>query len=143
MIKVLFDTNVIIDAFSSRDYDYRDSQRLVIKAINKEIVGYISAKQITDIYYVLRKYISNEEAKRKIIKDIIDSFNVLPFLPSDVSVALKSEISDFEDAVLECAASVYKIPFIVAHNIKHFEKSRVFVFSPGDLIKYIDSGSFK
>ena len=143
MIKVFFDTNVIIDAFSSRDNDYRDSQRLVVKVINKEIDGYISSKQITDIYYVLRKYVPNEEIKRQIIKDIVESFNVLPLLPSDVSISLKSDIPDFEDAVLEEAVSVNRIPFIVTHNAKHFEKARAMIFSPSDLIKYIDSGTFK
>lgn len=143
MIKVFFDTNVIIDAFSSRDNDYRDSQRLVVKVINKEIDGYISSKQITDIYYVLRKYVPNEEIKRQIIKDIVESFNVLPLLPSDVSISLKSDIPDFEDAVLEEAVSVNCIPFIVTHNAKHFEKARAMVFPPSDLIKYIDSGTFK
>lgn len=143
MIKVFFDTNVIIDAFSSRDYDYRDSQRLVVKVINKEIDGYISSKQIADIYYVLRKYVPNEEIKRQIIKDIVESFNVLPLLPSDVSISLKSDIPDFEDAVLEEAVSVNRIPFLVTHNTKHFEKARAMVFSPSDLIKYIDSGTFK
>ena len=143
MIKVFFDTNVIIDAFSSRDNDYRDSQRLVVKVINKEIDGYISSKQITDIYYVLRKYVPNEEIKRQIIKDIVESFNVLPLLPSDVSISLKSDIPDFEDAVLEETVSVNRIPFIVTHIAKHFEKAQAMVFPPSDLIKYIDSGTFK
>lgn len=143
MIKVFFDTNVIIDAFSSRDYNYRDSQRLVFKAINKEIDGYISSKQITDIYYILRKYVSNESVKRQIIKDIIDSFNVLPLLYSDVSICLKSDIPDYEDAIIEEIVKVNCIPFIVTHNIKHFEKARTMVLSPSDLIQLIDSGTFK
>lgn len=143
MIKVFFDTNVIIDAFSSRDHDYRDSQRLVFKAVNKEIEGYISSKQITDIYYILRKYVSDESLKRQIIKDITESFNVIPLLPSDTSICLKSEIPDYEDAILEEAVSVNSIPFIVTHNVKHFEKARAMVFSPSDLIKYFDSGTFK
>jgi len=143
MIKVFFDTNVIIDAFTSRDYDYRNSQRLVLKAINKEIDGYISSKQITDIYYILRKYLDDEQKKRTIIKDITESFNVLPLLPSDISLGLKSNLPDYEDAILEEAASVYSIPFIVTHNVKHFKNARAIIFAPEDLIKYIDSGSFK
>ena len=143
MNKVFFDTNVIIDAFSSRDLNYRDSQRLVFKAINKEIDGYISSKQITDIYYILRKYVPNESVKRQIIKDIIESFNVLSLLSSDVSICLKSDIPDYEDAILEEIVKVNCIPFIVTHNIKHFEKARAMVLSPSDLIQLIDSGTFK
>ena len=69
-MKVLFDTNVIIDAFTMRDYDYKDSRDLLIKAANKEIDGYVSAKQITDIYYILRKYVNGEQIKKSIIKDL-------------------------------------------------------------------------
>ena len=140
MIKALFDTNVIIDALSSRDSEYRDSQRLVLKAINKEIDGFISAKQITDIYYILRKYISSEELKRQFISDITESFTVLPFFFFFVPVCLHSSIPDFEDAVLEEAAHLYCIPYIITKNVKHFEKSRTIYFTPKDFINLIENG---
>lgn len=142
MVKVFFDTNVIIDAFTDRDYDYRDSQRLVAKAINGDIKGYISSKQVTDIYYILRKYVQSETVKRQIIRDILDTFTVLPFLSSDAYISLNSELPDYEDAVLEELVKLHCVPFIVTHNVEHFKNSKTFVFTPKKFIAYIDSKSF-
>ena len=138
-MKVFFDTNVIIDAITSRDYNYRDSQLLVIKAARKEIIGYISAKQITDIYYILRKYVSDELKRRIVVKQLCDTFEILPLLPADISYCISSEISDYEDAIIDEAAKVYCIPYIVTHDIKHFKNASTLVMSPHDLLNFIET----
>ena len=51
-IKVFLDTNVIVDALTLRDYDYRPSQKIIRHIVAKNIRGYICSKQITDIYYI-------------------------------------------------------------------------------------------
>lgn len=134
-MKVFFDTNVLIDAFTLRDYSYKDSRDLIIKVANKEIDGYLSSKQITDIYYSLRKYVSDEDKRKQIIKDIMQTFTVLPCLPSDLQVSVKSKIDDFEDAVIEEIAKVNMIEYIVTSNIKHFINSSLVIISPNDLNK--------
>ena len=134
-MKVFFDTNVLIDAFTLRDYSYKDSRDLIIKVANKEIDGYFSSKQITDIYYSLRKYVSDEDKRKQIIKDIMQTFTVLPCLPSDLQVSVKSKIDDFEDAVIEEIAKVNMIEYIVTSNIKHFINSSLVIISPNDLNK--------
>ena len=139
-MKVLFDTNVIVDAFIMRDYDYKDSRSLMLKAANEEIEGYISAKQITDIYYILRKYVSKEEDKRQIIKDLCEIFRVLPVLPADIGASLNINIPDFEDAIIEETAKVNMVQYIVTHNIKHFEKSKLVIITPHELIALIEAG---
>lgn len=134
-MKVFFDTNVLIDAFTLRDYSYKDSRDLIIKVANNEIDGYLSSKQITDIYYSLRKYVSDEDKRKQIIKDIMQTFTVLPCLPSDLQVSVKSKINDFEDAVIEEIAKVNMIEYIVTSNIKHFINSSLVIISPNDLNK--------
>ncbi len=134
-MKVFFDTNVLIDAFTLRDYSYKDSRDLIIKVANKEIDGYLSSKQITDIYYSLRKYVSDEDKRKQIIKDVMQTFTVLPCLPSDLQVSVKSKIDDFEDAVIEEIAKVNMIEYIVTSNIKHFTNSSLVIISPNDLNK--------
>lgn len=137
-MKVLFDTNVIIDAFTMRDYDYKNSRDLLLKVANKEIDGYISAKQITDIYYILRKYISDERVKKNIISDLCSIFTVLPVLPSDIKASIHTEIKDFEDAVIEETAKVNMVQYIVTHDIEHFEKSKLVICSPHDLLTLVN-----
>ena len=138
-MKVLFDTNIIIDAVTSRDYDYKESRDLVLKATNHEIEGYVSAKQLTDIYYIMRKYTDSESYRRYIINMICETFNIIPILPSDIGASLNAEIDDFEDAVIEETAKVNMIQYIVTHDTKHFAKSKLIICSPHDLLTLLDA----
>ena len=66
-MKVLFDTNVILDALTNRYDDSHYSERLIQYALIGKLQPYILSSQMTDIYYCLRKYIKNEDEKRKFI----------------------------------------------------------------------------
>ena len=48
-IKVFVDTNVIIDALTLRDYEYKPSKALLYNITEGKVKGYICSKQITDI----------------------------------------------------------------------------------------------
>ncbi|MCQ3034687.1 MAG: PIN domain-containing protein [Bacilli bacterium] len=133
-MKVLFDTNVIIDAMTARDYSFKDSQELIKKVIIGEIKGAITAKQITDIYFILRKYFDTEEKRREAINLIIDTFEVVPTLKSDLKYCVNSQIADYEDAVLDEVAKVNCFNFIVTNNIKDFHHSKTAILTPNQLL---------
>lgn len=131
-MRYLFDTNVIIDALTERHPDYKCSQFLLKRVASKEIAGYICSKQVTDIYYILRKYYGEKE-RRQLIKMICETFEIVPLLNSYLSYCLKSEIVDYEDAIIDEAAKVNMIDAIVTNDIKDFANSTRVIFSPKDL----------
>ena len=133
IMKVFFDTNVIIDAITERNVSFKNSRNLIIKAANESIDGYICSTQITDIYYILRKYITDSNERKMIIKSILETFKVLPLLPSDLQYVLNSKINDFEDAILEEVAKVNMIKSIVTNNKKDFKESTLTIYSPEEL----------
>ena len=132
MMKVLFDTNVLIDALTERTDDYKYCQKLIKAAIDEKIDGYISSKQITDIYYILRKELREEE-RRRVIKTIANTFTILPLLASDIKYCVNSNIVDYEDAIIDEVASVNMIKCIVTNNIKDFADSKSIIMTPRDL----------
>ena len=132
-MKVLFDTNVIIDLIVNRSQTYSDCRFLLNKVINEDIEGYISAKQVTDISYILKKYICDSKSRKNIITLICETFKMLPLLPSDIRFCLKTDFYDFEDAVIEETAKVNMIDYIVTNNVKDFEKSKLVITSPHQL----------
>ena len=137
MMRLLFDTNVILDAFFERDYDYKPSQQLMRYAAAGDIKAYLSAKQITDIYYSLRKYYSEESKRRDVIKIILKIFEILPTTKSDINYCLNSEMADLEDALLDEVCSVNCINGLVTNNIKDFNKAKSVIFSPNDVLSLI------
>ena len=54
-MRVLVDTCVIIDALQSRVPFSEAAQKLFIYSANKQFEGYITAKSVTDIYYLTHR----------------------------------------------------------------------------------------
>ena len=54
-MRVLVDTCVIIDALQSRAPFSEVAQKLFIYSANKQFEGYITAKSVTDIYYLTHR----------------------------------------------------------------------------------------
>lgn len=130
VVKAFIDTNVVIDALTMRDTDYLPSRQIWRHIIEGNIKGYICAKQITDIYYIFRKYYQDKETIRQNIINIVDSFEALPLLKGDVLACLNTKMSDFEDAILYEVAKVNMIPIIVTNNINHFKGCQTMVLTP-------------
>ena len=133
--QVFLDTNVIIDALTLRDDDYQPSRQLWRYVLLKQIKGYICSKQITDLYYIFKKYFKNEDIIRQNIADIMNSFEVLPFFKGDILACLKTDMADFEDAVLCEVAKVNMIPIVVTNNVSHFGNSKMMVLTPDQFLK--------
>lgn len=130
LIKVFIDTDVIIDALTLRDNNYQPSRQLWRHVIYGNIKGYISSKQITDIYYIFKKYYRTEQEIRANLSAIVDSFEILPFLKGDVLACLKTEMNDFEDAIICEIAKTNMIPIVVTNNLKHFTNAGLMVLDP-------------
>ena len=129
-IRVFIDTNVIIDALTLRDNNYQPSRQLWRHVLCGNIKGYISSKQITDIYYIFKKYYRTEQEIRANLSAIVDSFEILPFLKGDVLACLKTEMNDFEDAIICEIAKTNMIPIVVTNNLKHFTNAGLMVLDP-------------
>ena len=51
----VIDTCVIIDALQSREPFSADAQKLFLAVSNRQFDGILTAKSITDIFYILRR----------------------------------------------------------------------------------------
>ncbi len=119
MIKVFFDSNIILDYISRRTPE-SVSLNLVRFVISNKIKGYLEARQLTDIYYSLRKYVPDENKRKDFISFLIDNFQILPTLGSTIKYALKMDMSDFEDACLYENFKINKLDYFVTNNLKDY-----------------------
>lgn len=60
-MKILADTNVIMDALTSRELWNKSAEKIFIMSANHIMDMYITVSSATDIYYLLRKYLHNTE----------------------------------------------------------------------------------
>jgi predicted nucleic acid-binding protein len=54
-VKILLDTNIILDYALERQPYFRDSEIVLLMAEQGRIEGYISALTFSDLYYIIRK----------------------------------------------------------------------------------------
>ena len=87
-------------------------------------------KSITDIYYILRRSIRNEEEVRKLIRILFTLFDVKDTFSTDCELALNSPMEDYEDAIMVQTASRIGADCIVTRNLKDYCLASLPVFSP-------------
>ena len=136
-MKILVDTNVIIDALTSREPFREDAEQIFMLAANRIEDMYITAGSATDIYYLVRKHLHSTEQAKSVMSKLYELFHILDVTASDCKEALFTEMSDYEDAVISCCASHNHIDYIVTRNIKDYEKSKVQAILPVQLIRMV------
>jgi len=137
-MKVLIDTNIIIDALTARKPWYKDAKKIFYMAANQTAQMYITSNTATDIYYLLRKYLQSTEESKQTMSKLFSLFGILDVTGNDCINALSSSIPDYEDAVLEQSALRSDIDYIVTRNIKDYTFSSISALLPEDFIALME-----
>ena len=135
-MKVLIDTNVILDVLYKRESFYKDSLNVWRLCETKQIEGYISALTIPNIVYVLRKELDSEKTL-KIIKTISLVFNIYELKEDILIDAAELKYDDYEDALQTITALKLKCEYIITRNIKDFKESKILAIKPCELIEQL------
>lgn len=135
-MKVLIDTNVILDVLCNRAEFVEDSSKIWKYCEVDKIEGYISALSIPNIVYILRKELTPQKTQQ-IIQQIMMIFNVIDLKSSDLKNAAEMLSDDFEDSVQMCCASRIKADYIVTRNIRDFKNSKIIALKPSELLERI------
>jgi len=133
-MKILIDTNVILDVLCNRPDFVENSSKVWKYCEVKQINGCISALSVPNIVYILRKELTPERT-HQLIEQIMIIFDVIDLKSSDLKNASEILTSDFEDAVQMCCAERIKADFIVTHNIRDFKESKVPALKPLELLE--------
>ena len=131
-MKILIDTNIIIDNFARRD-EYGESLKILSYCENGVVEGIITTVTVMDAMYVLKKYLDSSTLRNAMFM-LLQIVDVVPALKSDINTALTGDFKDFENAVQASCASRNKIDYIVTRNVNDFGTSVVKALSPEDMI---------
>jgi len=133
-MKVLIDTNVIIDVLGKNEEFYNDSYKIILLGLEGEIETIMSASAVTDVYYILKKYIHDSVSLRENIFLLSNYLKICKATAEDITNAVLLFIPDFEDAVVAAIAKREKADFIISRNESDFENSRIPAISPAQFI---------
>lgn len=133
-MKVLIDTNIILDVLCSRDNFLEDSSKVFKLCEVKKISGCVSALSIPNIVYIMRKEL-DEKGIKDILKKLSLIFSITDLRADDLNKAANMGFKDYEDAVQSACASRIKADYIITRNIKDFAGSKVAAIKPSELFE--------
>ena len=133
-MKILVDTNVILDALTSRAPWNKHAEQIFILAANRQMDMYLTASSATDIYYLLRKHLHSTETAKQMLGKLYTLAGILDVCREDCIEALTSPINDYEDAVSERIACRNIVDYIVTRNLKDYQTTNMHVVSPDDFL---------
>lgn len=135
-MKVLIDTNVVLDVLCKREGFYEDAAKIMKYCEVNKITGVISALTIPNIVYIMRKELDAQKT-RDVIEKLQLVFTVADLKADDIKKALSMDFKDFEDALQSACASRIKADYIITRNIRDFVNSKVTAIKPTELLERI------
>lgn len=136
-MKILVDTNIIIDALTGREPFREPAEQIFLLAANQIEDMFITASSATDIYYLIRKYLHSTVQAKETMSKLYELFYILDVTSEDCREALSSKVKDYEDAVIASCADRNHMDYIATRNIKDYEHSKVKAILPEELLKLV------
>ena len=138
-MKILIDTNILIDYFLHRPEFYENS-KLVINYCFFIVNGYIAAHSFSDMYYVLHEKEKRDiEYCRTVFLKLCQMFEVCTLDKQRIIEASNNlNFNDFEDSLQSSYAESAGLDYIVTRNISDFKNSSVPAITPEVFISMIN-----
>ncbi len=83
-MKIMCDTNIVIDVLLEREPFVEDSYKVLSLCEEHRLNGFVSASSITDIFYLVRKYMHSTELAYKAIGKLLEIVKVCSVTNNDV-----------------------------------------------------------
>ena len=136
-MRVLLDTNIILDFFLEREPFFHDASELFNDIATRQIEGFITASSVTDIFYICRRQTQNLEQSRQILTTTLALLSICPVDREILETALKSSLADFEDAVQIACAEAQNLEAIITRNPRDFQTVNVPVMSATQMMEQL------
>ncbi len=128
-MRVLFDTNVLMDVLLDRKPFADESAQVMDQVVRSAVTGLICAATVTTVFYLSSREAGKKEAMVQ-IRSLLGLYEVAPVTRAVLDAALASKSPDFEDAVLAEAAHQAGAQAIITRNLKDFAHSPVRAYTP-------------
>lgn len=138
-MRVLLDTNIILDFVLQREAFMRDAENLFGAIASERIEGYVTATTVTDIFYIVRRERRSIERARQAVADTLAALEVCTVDGTLLQQAFASNLRDFEDAVQLACAAAESLDAIITRNSQDFAGATLPILSARELLESRDT----
>jgi predicted nucleic acid-binding protein len=139
MIRVLLDTNVVLDALLSRTPWNAEADAIFEANRVGQIAAHLTATSLTDVFYVARR-LSDRVRAWEAVGACLDQLYLLPVGLAELLAATAGAANDFEDNLQVACAVIARLDAIVTRDPRSFAGSPVPVLTPAELLAQISKG---
>ena len=136
MMKILLDTNIVLDVLADRAPFAEEAATIFKLCETRQVEGVIYALTIPNLVYVMRKELERDQISG-VLQKLTAIFEVADMRAEDLRKAAALPIPDFEDALQSVCAQRIKADYIVTRNIKDFLQSKVMAVKSSELLERI------
>lgn len=136
-MKVLLDTNVLLDVLLKRQPWYEASKGVWDACDTGRVTGYIASISVTNVSYIARKVAGLDKA-REAISLLLKAFEILSVDRAVLEAALALPGRDFEDGVQLAAAVSAGLERVVTRNTEDFQTDHCQVVTPDQLLMQLE-----
>lgn len=130
VLKVLIDTNVIIDVLQRREPFFEDSNAIVLACARGQLEGCFSAKAVTDVFYVMHRHYHDNEPCFDVVRKLYQLFRIVDTTAGACLQAAFGLVPDYEGAVVDETAKAIGADYIVTRNVRDFAHAAVPAVDP-------------
>ena len=132
-MKIVLDTNVILDVLANREPFADDSEAVLTTCNGNTLEAAITANTVTDIAYVLHKHLDRTSIKAALL-GLLELVSVIEVNRENCVGAFDLPMSDYEDALLAHCAKGWGADYIVTRNKRDFSASPITAITPPEFL---------
>ncbi len=133
--KLFIDSDVVIDFFTDREPYVNPASELFELNERGDVILYLSAVSVNNIYYIVRKYLGHKQSL-EVIKTLIEITEIVGTSKQEIIQSLKNNFKDFEDSIqYSTALTIEGLDAIITRNVKDYKRSNIAVMTPLHFLK--------
>ncbi len=130
---ILFDVNVVLDVLLDRKPWVTEAAAAWRANDEGQIIGYILASAMTDIFYIARR-LAGLEMARTTVRTCLEAFEICTVDRQALEQAEALQGNDFEDNLQIACANIAGIDAIVTRDKNGFKTATIPVWTPAELL---------
>lgn len=134
-MKILVDTNVILDVLLKREPFYHDGAKVLNLSSKGNVDLFVSASAVTDIYYIANQTIKNRSEIKNLLSRLLKVVSVASVSEDMIKRALELPWKDFEDSVQYSVALLQEMEGIVTRNPNDYREAEIDIWMPEELLR--------
>ncbi len=137
-MKLLLDTNALIDLIACREPYVFDIRKLCIASTFGDVQLWVSTQSFTDAYYVLRKSATEEQVKQALLS-VLEFVLPCGTYAADIKAALESEWHDVEDYLIAFSPKHIGADYMITRDADMSSKCPIKAMTAHNFVKYLET----